>query len=116
MSAGQMAAKEASKAAQREKEEAAHAKKLAIKDRIWAEGAKDTSKTEAELAKTAEAEARKAERKALEAAEGSLSEGGGAPNMKRCKECKKQYDANSKKGCQNCVQLMFAQMKAKKKK
>jgi len=35
MSAGQIAAKEASKAAQRAKEEAAHAKKQAAKDKVW---------------------------------------------------------------------------------
>ena len=47
------------KAAQREKEEAAHAKKQARKDAVWEKGAKDTSKDDAASASAAEAAARK---------------------------------------------------------
>jgi hypothetical protein len=47
------------KAAQREKEEAAHAKKQARKDAVWEKGAKDTSKIDATSSSAAEAAARK---------------------------------------------------------
>ena len=54
MSAGQIAAKEASKAAQKEKELAAFAKKQAQRDKVWQQGAKDTSKQEEATAKSEE--------------------------------------------------------------
>ena len=39
--------------------------------------------------------------------------------MKKCKECKAMYNANSKKGCENCTAILFggaAPAKGKKKK
>jgi len=103
-----MAAKEASKAAARAKEEAAHAKKVAHKDAQLSLTEKDTSRTDAATLSAADSQKRRDEKKALEAAEGGGSSvGGGAPNMKRCKDCKLQYNANSKKGCQNCTDLLF---------
>ena len=59
-----------SKAAQREKEEAAHAKKQARKDKAWEVGAKDTSKDAA----SAEKAAATAERKAAAAAQAADEE------------------------------------------
>ena len=38
--------------------------------------------------------------------------------MKKCKECKAMYSANSKKGCENCTAILFggaAPAKGKKK-
>mmetsp|Transcript_30491 Transcript_30491/g.61067 ORF Transcript_30491/g.61067 Transcript_30491/m.61067 type:complete len:165 (+) Transcript_30491:144-638(+) len=116
MSAGQMAAKEASKAAQREKEQAAFAKKQGRKDKEWAVGAKDTSKLDAQSAAELDATAKKTEKRAIEAAEGGPTVGGGGPLMKTCKDCKKKYNANSKKGCQNCIDLLFGAATAKPKK
>ena len=105
------------KANQRAKEEAVHKKKEAIKDKQWAIGAKDTTKSEADSEKTKEKEKRKAEKKAIEANEGgsAVGGGGGAPVVKRCKECKMEYNAASKKGCQNCVDLLFGGGQAPKK-
>ena len=65
------------KATQRAKEEAVHKKKEAIKDKQWAIGAKDTTKSEADSEKTKEKEKRKAEKKAIEANEGGSAVGGG---------------------------------------
>ena len=89
MSAGQLAAKEASKAAQREKEAAAHAKKEARKDAMWAVGAKDTSSQQAAAQKAAEMAAKKAEaNKQLEA---ELNEG----SNKGLNKKKKPEDPNA---------------------
>ena len=82
-------------------------------------GAKDTSGSDAKAAAAADNAAKKAATKAAEAAEGGPVSSGGAPNMKTCKECKKKYNANSKKGCQNCLDQLFggsAPSKGKKKK
>ena len=62
---GREESKEQAKAAQREKEAAAHAKKQERKDKMWEKGAKDTSKADGEAAASAEA----AERKAAAAAQ-----------------------------------------------
>ena len=62
---GREESKEQAKAAQREKEAAAHAKKQERKDKMWEKGAKDTSKADASAATSAEA----AERKAAAAAQ-----------------------------------------------
>ena len=76
---------------------------------IRAVGAKDTSKQDSQSTAAAEAASKKSERKAIEEAEGGgAASGGGGAVMKTCKECKKKYNANSKKGCQNCVNLLFA--------
>lgn len=72
MSAGMAAAKEASKAAKREQEQAAHAKKVERKDKQWAIGAKDTSAADGAAVKSADAAARKAERAAIEAEEAKM--------------------------------------------
>mmetsp|Transcript_19977 Transcript_19977/g.45250 ORF Transcript_19977/g.45250 Transcript_19977/m.45250 type:complete len:123 (-) Transcript_19977:336-704(-) len=120
-SAGQVAAKEASKAAQREKELAAFAKKQERKDKEWEKGSKDTSKAEEETKAKEEVKAKKVASKEAEAAEGGKVASGGAPLMKTCKECKKKYNANSKKGCQNCIDNLLgfgaasSKPKAKKK-
>jgi hypothetical protein len=86
MSATQIAGKEASKAAQKEKEGAAHAKKVAQKDKQWAVGAKDDSKSVEETAKAAEKAAKQAEKAALIKAEGGdapVVNTGGGPVMTR---------------------------------
>ena len=62
---GREESKDQAKAAQREKEAAAHAKKQERKDKTWEKGAKDTSKADASAASSAEA----AERKAAAAAQ-----------------------------------------------
>ena len=62
---GREESKEQAKAAQREKEAAAHAKKQERKDKMWEKGAKDTSKADGAAAASAEA----AERKAASAAQ-----------------------------------------------
>ena len=62
---GREESKEQAKAAQREKEAAAHAKKQERKDKMWEKGAKDTSKADGAAAASAEA----AERKAAAAAQ-----------------------------------------------
>ncbi|KAJ1456036.1 hypothetical protein M885DRAFT_564462 [Pelagophyceae sp. CCMP2097] len=129
MSAGQIAAKEASKAAMKEpgtapwigklvsgKELAAHAKKVARKDLEWAKGAKDTSKNDEDALKSAEAVKAKAEKKALEAKEGGPSASGGSAAMKKCKDCKNMYNINSKKGCEHCTALLFGGAVPDKKK
>ena len=120
MSATQIAGKEASKASQKEKEEAAHAKKVAHKDKMWAIGAKDTTKSAEEQAKSAERAAKAVEKEAIRIAEGgAASSSGGAPVLKRCKDCKQMYNVNSKKGCQGCIDALFggaAPAKGKKKK
>jgi hypothetical protein len=73
---GREEAKEQSKEAQRAKETAAFEKKQAQRDKQWQVGAKDSSSQDEAAAKAAEAAARKAERKAIEEAEGA----GGMPN------------------------------------
>ena len=111
-----MAAKEASKAAQRAKEEAVHAKKTAQRDAQLKLTERDTSKEDASAAGAAEAAKKRGEKAALEAAEGGASAvRGGAPVMKRCKDCKMEYNKNSKKGCENCTALLFGGGVAPKK-
>lgn len=73
---GREEAKEQSKEAQRAKEMAAFEKKQAQRDKQWQVGAKDSSSQDDAAAKAAEAAARKAERKAIEDAEGAA----GAPD------------------------------------
>jgi len=135
MSTGMMAAKEQSKAAKKEKELAACAKKEAIRDKQWKVGAKNTSKQDEAATKSDEKAKAKAEKDALLAKEGGVV--GGGKTMKKCKECKqmrgaprllfqssvgrrdvRRYNINSKKGCENCVALLFggAAPGAKKKK
>ena len=62
---GREESKEQAKAAQREKETAAHGKKQERKDKVWEKGAKDSTKADASAASGAEA----AERKAAAAAQ-----------------------------------------------
>ena len=62
---GREESKEQAKAAQREKEAAAHGKKQERKDKVWEKGAKDSTKADASAASGAEA----AERKAAAAAQ-----------------------------------------------
>ncbi|GMH50197.1 hypothetical protein TrLO_g9430 [Triparma laevis f. longispina] len=111
MSTGQQKAKAQSKAAQQERESAAAAKKQARKDQVWNQGAnvKAAEKSSTEKQKAEEKAKAQAEKNAIIAAEGSsnLGTGGGGPIIKRCKDCKQMYNANSKKGCQNCVDLLF---------
>ena len=57
---GREESKEQSKAAQREKETAAHGKKQERKDKVWEKGAKDSTKADASAASGAEAVERKA--------------------------------------------------------
>ena len=98
------------KAAQKEKEIAAHAKKEARKDAQWAVGSKDTSKEDADASKLEAKKAAEAEKKAQEVSEGGAaasSGGGGGVVMKKCKDCGQKYNTNSKKGCQNCIDLLF---------
>lgn len=66
---GREDAKEQSKAAQREKEQAAFAKKQERRDKVWEQGAKDTSKETDAAAKDAAAADRKATAVAQAAAE-----------------------------------------------
>ena len=105
---GREESKEQAKEAAREKELAAAAKKQAQKDNVWEQGAKDTSKTEEELARDAAAKARRAEAEKQAAAEG----GKPLPMMKKCKECGTKY--NPKKPCPGCIEAMFGPAKGKK--
>jgi hypothetical protein len=70
---GREEAKQQSKEAQRAKETAAFEKKQAQREKQWQVGAKDSSSQEEAAAKAAEVAARKAERKAIEDAEGAAS-------------------------------------------
>ncbi|GMH82874.1 hypothetical protein TrVE_jg2149 [Triparma verrucosa] len=115
---GQQKAKEQSRAAQQEREQAAFAKKQAQKDKIWQQGAnsKAAEKSEADKAKAEAQSKARAEKAEIIAKEGGSDMGsGGGKLMKRCKECKQMYNANSKKGCQNCVDLLFGGGVAPKK-
>ena len=105
---GREESKEQAKEAAREKELAAAAKKQAQKDKVWEQGAKDTSESEEELARDAAAKARRAEAEKQAAAEG----GKPLPMMKKCKECGTKY--NPKKPCPGCIEAMFGPAKGKK--
>jgi hypothetical protein len=108
------------KDAKKAQEELAHAKKVAIKDKQWAQGAKDTSKGDDAAAKAEAAKERKAAAAAQLAAEGggaTAAPAGGGAVMKKCKDCGTKYNVNSKKGCQGCVaKLLGGALPAKKKK
>ena len=70
-----------------EKEEASHAKKLERKDKVWAQGARDTSKEDAASAKGADAAARKAAAAAQEAEESGIKgKGDGSTKKKKAED------------------------------
>lgn len=69
---GREEAKAQSSAAQKEKEHAAFEKKQAQRDKQWEVGAKDMSSALSAAEKATEEEKRKAERKAIEDAEGAM--------------------------------------------
>lgn len=88
-----------SKAAQREKEEAAHAKKQGRKDAVWEKGAKDTSKTDLAAASSADAQARKA----AAAAQAAAEEGSWGSNKKEKKKSSDEMTPAEKRVRARCV-------------
>ena len=98
-------AKEQAKEAAKAKAEAARLKNLERKEKVWAQGAKDTSAKDAAEAKAQEKAAQKAaNKKLLEDEEGvSPAPKKSGQEKKKCPDCgKKSAGVGTKKGCQNC--------------